>query len=542
MRAQMMDFPLTVTAIMRHARRVHSGATVASVTVDNPNQEYTWEAAFQRVDQLGNALQHLGVKPGDRIATLAWNDHRHLELYFAVPCLGAVCHTINPRLFPEQVAYIINHAEDQWLFVDPLIVPLLEKLHSSLATVKGYVVLCDRAHMPETSLPNALCYEELLAAQPQHFDWPELDENSAAGLCYTSGTTGDPKGVLYSHRSTVLHTMMVALPDVMGVSSRSVLMPLVPMFHVNAWGSIHLAAMTGASLVLPGPKMLDGEVITALINRYGVDYSLGVPTIWLALVEYLQRSGEAVPSLQQVVVGGAACPESLKQSLESYGISVHPGWGMTETSPLGAYYVPPAGLEEMSADQQSQYRHKAGRAVFGVEMKIEDDSGNELPWDGDSAGELKVRGPWVAASYYRQTDADSHFDGGWFATGDVATIDPEGYMAITDRAKDVIKSGGEWISSIDVENAAMGHPAVAEAAVIGIPDPKWTERPLLVVVRQQGADTSGEEILVSLRGKIADWWVPEHCVFVDELPHTATGKVSKKTLREQMSGYAPEKQ
>ena len=535
MRAQMMDYPLTVTSIMRHARRVHGRTTVASVTVDNANQEYTWGDAFRRVDQLGNALQRLGVKPGERIATLAWNDHRHLELYFGIACLGAVCHTINPRLFPEQVAYIINHAEDQWLFVDPLIAPLLEKLHPNLPSVKGYVLLTDRAYMPETSLPNALCYEELLAAEPESFDWPELDENSAAGLCYTSGTTGDPKGVLYSHRSTVLHTMMIALPDVMGVSSSSVLMPLVPMFHVNAWGAIHLAAMTGASLILPGPKMLDGEVITALVNRYRVDYSLGVPTIWLALVEHLQSSGDTVPSLQQVVVGGAACPESLKQALESYGVSVHPGWGMTETSPLGAYYVQPPGWQNMDSEQQAQYRQKAGRAVFGVEMKIEDANGNELPWDGESSGELKVRGPWVAGSYYKQGETDSHFDGGWFATGDVATIAPLGYMAITDRVKDVIKSGGEWISSIEVENAAMGHPAVKEAAVIGIPDPKWSERPLLVVVLQAGTEPDAESILNSLRGKIADWWIPQACEFVDELPHTATGKVSKKTLREQFA-------
>ncbi|MGS2722870.1 long-chain fatty acid--CoA ligase [Porticoccus sp. GXU_MW_L64] len=541
MRAQMMDYPLTVTSIMRHARQVHGRTTVASVTVDNPNQAYTWGDAFRRVDQLGNALHRLGVKPGDRIATLAWNDHRHVELYFGIACLGAVCHTINPRLFPEQVAYIINHAEDQWLFVDPLIAPLVEKLHANLPGVKGVVLLCDRAHMPDTTLPNALCYEELLSAEPEVFDWPELDENSAAGLCYTSGTTGDPKGVLYSHRSTVLHTVMIALPDVMAVSSRSVVMPLVPMFHVNAWGVVHAAAMTGASLILPGPKMLDGEVIAGLINRYQVDYSLGVPTIWLALVDYLQRTGESVTSLQKVVVGGAACPESLKQALESLGVSVRPGWGMTETSPLGAYYMPPPGLENLPAEQQGKYRQSAGRAVFGLEMKIEDARGNELPWDGDSAGELKVRGPWVANGYYKLEGADDRFDNGWFATGDVATIDSDGYMTITDRVKDVIKSGGEWISSIDVENAAMSHPAVAEAAVIGIPDPKWTERPLLIVVLHPGAEADAESVLASLRGQVADWWIPQACEFVDELPHTATGKVSKKTLREQFAGYTPAK-
>ncbi|UTW44417.1 long-chain fatty acid--CoA ligase [bacterium SCSIO 12696] len=536
MQAQMMDFPLTVTSVMRHAQRAHATTRVASITLDNPAQEYDWSEAFRRVAQLGNGLKTLGVQQGDRVATLAWNDHRHLELYFAVAGIGAVCHTVNPRLFPEQVAYILNHAEDQWVFVDPLIVPLLEKLHPSLPSVKGYVVLTDRSHMPETALINVFCYEELLAAEDDHCQWPDLDENSAAGLCYTSGTTGDPKGVLYSHRSIVLHAMAAALPDVMAVSSRSVLMPLVPMFHVNAWGAPYVAALTGASLVLPGPKMLDGEVICGLINRYQVSYSLGVPTIWMALVEYLKGSGEGVPSLQEVVVGGAACPESLKQALESFDVQVSPGWGMTETSPLGAYYRPPANLGELPLERQQEYRKKAGRCIYGLEMKIEGPDGVELPWDGQSAGELKVRGPWVTAGYYRR-DEDGHFQEGWFATGDVATIDPLGYMAITDRVKDVIKSGGEWISSIEVENAAMGHPAVQEAAVIGIPDPKWTERPLLVVVLHPASGATAEEILAYLKGKIADWWIPDVCEFVAELPHTATGKISKKTLREQMSSY-----
>lgn len=538
MRGQMMDYPLTVTSIMRFAQRVHSRQEIVSLTADNPGHRYTYGDAFRRTHQLANALHALGVGRGERVGTLAWNDYRHLELYFGVAGYGSVCHTINPRLFPEQIVYIINHAEDQWLFIDPMFVPLLEKLQDKLPHVKGYVVLSDEAHMPATDLRNVFCYEELIEGRPNTFNWPSLDEYDAAAMCYTSGTTGDPKGVLYSHRSIVLHAMMTAMSDVMGISARTVLMPVVPMFHVNAWGAVHVAAMVGAKLVFPGAKMGDGAVLTDLINTERVNYSLGVPTIWLGLVKYLETSGQTIPSLDAVVIGGAACPLSLMQALENFGVWVHAGWGMTETSPLGVYNTLLPWMDDLSEDERNRYRVKAGRAIYGVELKLENEAGNELPWDGKTSGELKVRGPWVADSYYRLEGLDHHFEGGWFATGDVATIDEYGYLRITDRTKDVIKSGGEWISSIDVENAVMAHPDVAEAAVIGVSHPKWGERPLLVVVPAGESKPDVQGILQFLRGKIADWWVPDACELVDELPHTATGKVSKKDLRVRFQDYS----
>ncbi len=538
MRGQMMDYPLTVTSIMRFAQRVHKHREMVSVTADNPRHCYTYGDAFRRTNQLANAMHALGIGRGERVGTLAWNDHRHFELYFGIASYGAVCHTINPRLFPEQIVYIINHAEDQWLFIDPMFVPLVEKLQDKLPHVKGYVILSDEDHMPDTDLPDVLGYEELIHAQPDTFNWPHLDEYAAAGLCYTSGTTGDPKGVLYSHRSIVLHAMMTAMQDVMGISASTVLLPVVPMFHVNAWGAPHVAAMVGAKLVLPGSKMGDGAALTQLINSEQVTYSLGVPTIWLGLAKYLESTGQTIPSLKAVVIGGAACPLALMQSLEKLGVWVHTGWGMTETSPLGVYNTLLPWMDELPEDERDQYRVKAGRALYGVELKIEDDQGNELPWDGKTAGELKVRGPWVADSYFRMEGLDHHFDEGWFATGDIATIDEYGYLQITDRSKDVIKSGGEWISSIDVENAVMAHPDVAEAAVIGVPHPKWGERPLLVIVPVEDTSPDPKEILHFLYDKIAKWWVPDACEFVDELPHTATGKVSKKDLRERFRNFA----
>ncbi len=537
MQGLMMSGQLTITAIMQHAERIHGDSEIVSVTADNPNHQYTYRDAFARVRKMANALREIGFAKGDRIATLAWNDYRHFELYYAISCSGQVCHTINPRLFPEQIEFIVNHAEDKWIFTDLLFVPLLEQLQQHLPNVEGYVVMTDKQHMPETTLANAHCYEALIEQQPATFDWPQLDENSASSMCYTSGTTGNPKGVVYSHRSTVLHSMVSGLPDIMNLSADDVVMPVVPMFHVNAWGTPYSAPLCGSKLVFPGPKMADGETLTRLINSEKVNYSLGVPTVWLALVDYLNKTGESVETLKNLVVGGAACPLSLVKAMEKHGVWMNVAWGMTEMSPLGTYNNLLGWMQDLSPSEMDQQRIKAGRLVFGVEMKIVDDEDNELPWDGNTSGMLLVKGPWICSGYYRLDDKPAVDEQGWFNTGDMATIDNQGYVTITDRVKDVIKSGGEWISSIDVENAAMAHPHVAEAAVIGVPDPKWTERPLLIVVAAEGVEADKQHILASLEGKIAKWWIPEDCVFVLEIPHTATGKISKKDLRQQFADY-----
>ncbi|MBL4780672.1 MAG: long-chain fatty acid--CoA ligase [Porticoccaceae bacterium] len=538
MLGQMMGDALTITSIMKFAMKVFPDTEIVSVTGDNPRHRSTFGEAFTRVHQLANALSKLGCAPGDRIATLAWNDYRHFELYYGISCSGYVCHTINPRLFPEQVSYIVNHAEDQWIFVDPAFLPMLEQLQTELKTVRGFVVLTSKAAMPETSLNNVRCYEELIEAEADSFAWPELDENSASSLCYTSGTTGNPKGVLYSHRSTVLHCLGTNTKDTLALAPDETIMPVVPMFHVNAWGSVYGAAMAGTKLVFPGPKMGDGETLARLINEEGVTFALGVPTVWLALVNYLQESGSKVESLQRLVVGGAACPRSLMEAMDAYNVDMHVGWGMTEMSPLGTYNTLLPWMHDLPEDEKFAYRLKAGRLIYGVEMRIVDEEVNELAWDGKVSGRLQVRGPWICKSYYKLEDSDAHLPDGWFDTGDVATIDQYGFMQITDRTKDVIKSGGEWISSIDVENAAMGHEDVAEAAVIGVPHPKWTERPLLVVVKRPGSEPQKADLLGYLDGKIAKWWIPEDCVFVEEIPHTATGKVSKKDLRELFADYS----
>jgi fatty-acyl-CoA synthase len=533
----MTHTPLLITSIMRFAEKNHGDREIVSVTADLPRHRYSYRDAFGRARQLANALQKLGMSAGDRIATLAWNDHRHFELYYAVSCSGAVCHTVNPRLYAGQISYILNHAEDRLVCVDPMFVPLLEAMQGQLHSVSGYVVLTDAAHMPTTTLRNIYCYEELLAAADDDFAWPELDENTASALCYTSGTTGDPKGVLYSHRSTVLHSYGIALPDVMGLHAVDTVMPLVPMFHVNAWGAPYALPMVGAKLVLPGPRMADGETLHDLIETEGVNYSLGVPTVWLALLNYLEAANKTVTSLQRVCVGGAACPAAIiDQFAEHHDVIVEHAWGMTELSPVGVYNAPKAGQSELPEEAQKARELKQGRALYGIEMRIVDDAGDELPWNGQTFGALQVRGPWVCSQYFRSAEPAVDAQG-WFNTGDVATIDADGYMHITDRTKDVIKSGGEWISSIQLENTAINHPGVAEAAVIGIEHPKWGERPLLVIVLRAGAAADRAELLAWFDGKVASWWVPDDVVFVAELPHTATGKVKKVDLRTQFADY-----
>ena len=538
MNGLMMDQSLLVKSIIEFAEKVNPDVEIVSVTADNPRHPYTYKEAFQRARQLANVIDRWGLSRGDRIATLAWNDYRHFEAYYAIASSGYVTHTINPRLFPEQVEFIINHAEDQWVFTDRDFVPLLEQIAAACLGVKGWVVLTDEAHMPETSLANVHCYETLMSDASVEFSWPELDENTACALCYTSGTTGNPKGVLYSHRSTMLHAYASVMPDVLGLSSKDVVLPIVPMFHVNAWGNPYACPMTGAKLVFPGSKMGDGAELTRLINEEGVTMSAGVPTVWLGLLAHLRDSGEGIDTLQRIIVGGAACPLSLMKEMDSHGVETRIGWGMTEMSPLGSVNSLKPEVMDLPEAELDTLRLKAGRPVFGVEMKITDDDGNELPWDGVAFGSLKVRGPWICSSYYKLDESDAHAEAGWFETGDVATIDPHGYMAITDRTKDVIKSGGEWISSIDVENAAMGHPQVAEAAVIGRFHPRWSERPLLIVVRDKGGeDLTAEEVLGFLEGKVAKWWIPEAVEFIDEIPHTATGKIQKVSLRELFADF-----
>ncbi|MCZ6829055.1 MAG: long-chain-fatty-acid--CoA ligase [Gammaproteobacteria bacterium] len=538
MNGLMMDQSLLVKSIMEFAEKVNPDVEIVSVTADNPCHRYTYKEAFQRARQLANVIAGWGLSHGDRIATLAWNDYRHFEAYYAIACSGYVSHTINPRLFPEQVEYIINHAEDQWVFTDRDFVPLLEQIAGACPGVKGWVVLTDAAHMPATSLANVHCYETLMAGASEEYSWPDLDENAACALCYTSGTTGNPKGVLYSHRSTLLHAYASLMPDVLGLSCKDVVLPIVPMFHVNAWGNPYACPMTGAKLVFPGSKMGDGAELTRLINEEGVTMSAGVPTVWLGLLAHLRDSGERIDSLQRIIVGGAACPQSLMKEMDTHGVETRIGWGMTEMSPLGSINSLKPEVMDLPEAELDTLRLKAGRPVFGVDMKITDDDGNELPWDGVAYGSLKVRGPWICSSYYKVDESDAHAEAGWFETGDVATIDPHGYMAITDRTKDVIKSGGEWISSIDVENAAMGHPRVAEAAVIGRFHPRWSERPLLIVVRDKGGeDLTGEEVLQFLEGQIAKWWIPDAIEFIDEIPHTATGKIQKVALREMFKDF-----
>ena len=532
MRGLMMNRPLLISSLLEHGAAVYHEREIVSRTVEGPVHRYTLAEAHRRTRQLANALAALGVKAGDRIGTIAWNGYRHFELYFAVSGMGAVCHTMNPRLHPSQLVYVVNHAEDALLFVDLTFVPLVEAVAEHLKPVRGIVIMTDRAHMPQTKLANALCYEDLVLAHSDVFSWPEFDEDTASSLCYTSGTTGNPKGVLYSHRSTVLHTLAISLPDCLGLGEREAVLPVVPMFHVNAWGLPYATTMTGAKLVFPGPR-LDGASLTELLTDEAVTIAAGVPTVWINLLQYWQQTGGAVPSLHTVVIGGSAAPRSMIEMFqEQYGIAVLHAWGMTETSPLGSVSRLKPSLRDAGQDVRYRTQLKQGRPPFGIEMEIVDEQNRPVPRDGHAFGELKVRGPWVCSGYYRLDQSPAHAGDGWFATGDIATIDADGYMQITDRSKDVIKSGGEWISSIDLENAAAGHPDVLQAAVIGVPHPKWSERPLLLVVPKPGTSPTKESVLEFLRGKVAEWWLPDDVVFEKELPIGATGKVQKSKLRE----------
>jgi len=536
LRGQMMDMPLLVSSLLAHAERYHGDTEIVSRTVEGPIHRYTYADAAGRSRRCAQALLKLGLSPGDRAATLAWNGYRHFELYYGISGMGGVMHTVNPRLHPEQVAWIVNHAEDRVLFFDLSFAPVIEAVAARCPTVRHWVAMTDRAHMPAIPGVEVLCYDELIAAESGDYEWPQFDERNALCLCYTSGTTGNPKGVLYSHRSMMLHTFAVPLPDAMNLSARDVVLPVVPMFHVNAWSIPYVAPMVGAKLVFPGPK-LDGESLCELSESEKVTFSAGVPTVWLGLMQHLRKAGKAPRHLKRLVCGGSAAPPALMQAFErEFGIKILHAWGMTEMSPLGTMSTLKSRHMEMSADERFKIEIKQGRPPFGVEMKIVDaETGKELPRDGKAFGDLLVRGPWVIDTYYKL--GESPLKDGWFPTGDVATLDVDGYMTITDRSKDVIKSGGEWISSIDVENIAMAHPAVAAAAVIGIRHPKWDERPLLIVVKRPGAEVSKGEMLKFFEGKIARWWTPDDVQFLDGLPLGATGKVQKNKLREQFRDY-----
>jgi fatty-acyl-CoA synthase len=528
----MQDWPLLCHRIIDHAALNHPARRVVSRSVEGPIHTTNYQDVRARALRVAKRLTKDGITLGDRVATLAWNTWRHLEAWYGILGIGAIYHTINPRLFPEQITWIVNHAEDRVMLVDLTFVPLMEKLAARLPSIERYVVLTDAAHMPATSLKNAVSYEDWIGEVDDDFSWQSFDENTAAGMCYTSGTTGNPKGVVYSHRSNVLHSMIVSAPDAMGISSCDVVMPVVPMFHANCWGLALTAPMQGATLVMPGAK-LDGASIYELLETQHVNFTAAVPTVWMMLLQYLEDNKAKLPDLKRVVIGGSACPrEMLRIFQDNYGVAVCHAWGMTEMSPLGSLGSLKPECAVLTGEQRLDVQVKQGHAPFGVEMKIVDDADKKLPRDGKTFGRLKVRGPAVAGAYFRDSGNILDQDG-FFDTGDVATIDQHGYMHITDRSKDVIKSGGEWISSIELENLAAGHPKVGEAAVIGVKHSKWGERPLLIAVPKKGQSVLKEEILTFMRGKVADWWLPDEVVFVNEIPHTATGKILKTALREQ---------
>jgi fatty-acyl-CoA synthase len=533
----MQDWPLTVDKILDHAAEWHGGREIVGRSVEGPIVRTTYAEVHSRAKRLSNALKGLGVGLGDRVATLAWNSARHMEAWYAIMGLGAVCHTLNPRLFPDQLCYIINHAEDQVLFTDLTFLPTIIERRADMKSVRHVIVMTDQGHMASVGLDGALCYERLIEENGEDCAWGGFDENTAAGLCYTSGTTGNPKGVLYSHRTNFLHTLVTLQRDVMGLSGLDVVLPVVPMFHANAWGLAFSCPAVGCKMVMPGQK-LDGASVHELIETEGVTFSAAVPTVWQMLLQHLRATGGRLDKLKRVVIGGSAVPESLVRAFrDDYGVDVTHAWGMTETSPLGTLSVPTPEVAAMPAEEQLRYKLKQGRPPAGTELKLTDDEGRRQPHDGTTYGRLKIKGAFIVGSYFKGEGGEILDDEGFFDTGDVATIDALGYMQITDRAKDVIKSGGEWISSIEIENLAAGHPKALIAAVIGVAHPKWDERPLLLVKLKDGESATREEILTYLEGKIARWWMPDDVVFVDDIPLGATGKIDKKLIRQRFEGY-----
>jgi fatty-acyl-CoA synthase len=540
MQGLMQQQPLMISSLLKHAARYHGGTEIVSKTVEGAIHRTTWAEQERRARRLARALTSLGIGQGDRVGTLAWNGHRHLDIYYAAPGMGAICHTINPRLHPKDIAYIINHAADLVVFADTSFAGLIGTIAPNIADhVRAVVMMTEPAHMPDIALPagmRLLCYDELMDAADEDYDWPSFDENTASALCYTSGTTGRPKGVLYSHRSTVLHAYAINMADVLGLRAVDRILPVVPMFHVNAWGIPHAAAMAGATLVLPG-RHLDGASLAELMNQERVTLAAGVPTVWLGLLAHLRASGQRLETVRRIMTGGSACPPLLIEAFgNEYDVGVEHGWGMTELSPVGTYNRPKPTHQDLDEAGRLRLGLKQGRPLAGIDIKIDND-GRELPWDGVQFGDLKVRGPWVCSAYFGEVPGSAIDGEGWFSTGDVATIDPEGFMEITDRSKDVIKSGGEWISSITLENIAVSHPDVAEAAVVAARHPKWDERPLLLVVPRQGRTLEPGDVLQVYEGKVPKWWLPDAVLVVDELPHTATGKLQKTTLRVRFRDY-----
>ncbi|MEL7098620.1 MAG: long-chain fatty acid--CoA ligase [Pseudomonadota bacterium] len=532
MLGQMMQFPLTISSLLTHAEKYHAATPIYSVETAGGAVETSWGEVGANSRRLGDVLTKLGLEPQTRCATIAWNNRRHLEIYFGVASAGFVCHTINPRLFPEQLVYIINHADDRVMFIDATFVPLIAAIREKCPNMEHIVLMGPRDEDAAAKIEGLKFYDEMIAEGDAVFEWPEFDENTASSLCYTSGTTGNPKGVLYSHRSTVLHSLVAALPDSLNIHARHIVMPVVPMFHVNAWGTPYACALTGTAMVMPGPG-LDGDSLVKLIDGYGVTLALGVPTIWQGLLGAAAKSGSKLASLQQTVIGGSACPPSMIEAFrEQYDVETIHAWGMTEMSPLGSVNKPLAKHDALPVADQNALRENQGRPPFGVELKIVDENGADLPNDGAAQGDLMCRGHWILDSYLGKS-VDETLTNGWFDTGDVATIDADGFVSIKDRSKDIIKSGGEWISSVDLENIAVAHPALAEAAVIGARHEKWDERPVLVAVAAEGQSPTEADVLSIFEDKIAKWQIPDKVVFTDVLPRNATGKVLKRNLRDE---------